>query len=300
MEANKQASIDKRIVQYGKEISDAFSKYEVKEVILYGSRSIGNFSPESDIDLCVITQKEVHWKKVGKLIDKLQTPYLVSLEIHVYSESKLKQELEYGNSALRDALKGGRILYPKEQEVSKYAQLSSLWDKRSAALFCVARGKTFFDLSKEDWERWDHSSRKVFRTMMLHGLHDASVFSLWGLLYLGGADSIRIIRTLDIENGNVLSKSSGRKIERDIVRLLQAGMQLFPETFNFVEEGDWRKARIINWGEYGENGSRYSFGSRITDAHVEEAMELAQKIANYSKKLFDKRYPEKETVGLEK
>ena len=74
-------------------INNIFSNYsEVEEVIIYGSRSKGNFRIGSDVDLTIIG-KGLNYNKLDEIlikIDELNTPY--KFDISIYSEL-LSEEL---------------------------------------------------------------------------------------------------------------------------------------------------------------------------------------------------------------
>lgn len=74
-------------------INNIFSNYsEVEEVIIYGSRSKGNFRIGSDVDLTIIG-KGFNYNKLDEIlikIDELNTPY--KFDISIYSEL-LSEEL---------------------------------------------------------------------------------------------------------------------------------------------------------------------------------------------------------------
>ena len=59
-------------------IKNVFIKYpEIEKVIIYGSRALGNYKPNSDIDLAVVGNFK--WDFMGHLLeelDSLSTPYL--------------------------------------------------------------------------------------------------------------------------------------------------------------------------------------------------------------------------------
>ena len=59
-------------------IKNVFVKYpEIEKVIIYGSRALGNYKHNSDIDLAVVGN--LKWDFIGHLLeelDSLSTPYL--------------------------------------------------------------------------------------------------------------------------------------------------------------------------------------------------------------------------------
>ncbi|MEO5912464.1 MAG: nucleotidyltransferase domain-containing protein [Pelobium sp.] len=75
-------------------INKIFQKYhEIKEVIIYGSRALGNYRPGSDIDLTLIGNG-LNLNLINKLatdIDDLLLPYLFDISIyqHIKNEDLL-------------------------------------------------------------------------------------------------------------------------------------------------------------------------------------------------------------------
>jgi predicted nucleotidyltransferase len=85
-----------------------FSKYnQVEEVIIYGSRSKGNFTERSDLDI-VICKSKIDRHLVGKIlfdIDNSNFPYTVDIQILEKIKSK---------SLLEHIIRVGQTLYKKE------------------------------------------------------------------------------------------------------------------------------------------------------------------------------------------
>lgn len=88
-----------------------FSQFsEIEEVILYGSRAMGNYREGSDIDITMKgkniddpIRSRVYW-----LIDDLNTPYLVDLSIFHQLDS----------ASLIDHINGvGKVFYMKSNEI---------------------------------------------------------------------------------------------------------------------------------------------------------------------------------------
>ncbi len=71
--------------KYIKNLNEIFASFhEVEEVILYGSRAIGNFRQGSDIDL-TMKGKRLNLQilnKISVMIDDLLIPYIVDLSIY--------------------------------------------------------------------------------------------------------------------------------------------------------------------------------------------------------------------------
>ena len=76
-------------------INSVFEKYEqIKKVILYGSRAIGNFKPSSDIDLTLVTDTTdlSFLFKIENQIDDLLLPYKVDLSIYALLDNENLKE----------------------------------------------------------------------------------------------------------------------------------------------------------------------------------------------------------------
>ncbi len=78
-------------------INSVFKRYEqIKKVILYGSRAIGNFKLSSDIDLTLITDATdlSFLFKIENQIDDLLLPYKVDLSIYsLLDNENLKEHI---------------------------------------------------------------------------------------------------------------------------------------------------------------------------------------------------------------
>lgn len=68
-----------------KKINEVFAHYpEIKEVILYGSRALGNHKKGSDIDLTILSDNiELSTLyKIERELDDLLLPYTIDLSVH--------------------------------------------------------------------------------------------------------------------------------------------------------------------------------------------------------------------------
>jgi len=82
-----------------------------RKVILFGSNAMGRASPDSDVDLLVITDKPAGPDaslQVRRAID-----YDFPLDLIVYDAKCLKRRLAAGDWFLQDAVEGGKVLYEK-------------------------------------------------------------------------------------------------------------------------------------------------------------------------------------------
>ena len=68
-----------------KRIQEVFSRFpEIREVVLYGSRAMGNFKPGSDIDLCMKTAREDLnlLNSISMQLEELMLPYFFDLSFY--------------------------------------------------------------------------------------------------------------------------------------------------------------------------------------------------------------------------
>ncbi len=87
-----------------------FDKYpEIYQVIIYGSRAIGNYREGSDIDITMFgdsISEEIH-TKVWLDLDELDTPYLIDLSIYNHlTSTRLSQQIK----------RAGKLFYSKKKE----------------------------------------------------------------------------------------------------------------------------------------------------------------------------------------
>ena len=84
-------------------MTEVFSKYkEIKKAIIYGSRAKGNFSPGSDIDICIVAPTMTFSRYLILLaeIDELDIPQKVDLtkfellDDNIISEESAKKSIE--------------------------------------------------------------------------------------------------------------------------------------------------------------------------------------------------------------
>jgi len=78
-------------------LQKSFSKYPcVKEVILYGSRAVGNYKKGSDIDMVVIADEDIK-DKLFYIYDELEErlPYFIDITSYeAITNEKLKQHIK--------------------------------------------------------------------------------------------------------------------------------------------------------------------------------------------------------------
>ena len=83
-------------------------KFQVKEVILFGSKARGDSDPESDIDLLLLTTTPLHWKDRHAIVDAL-------------FEIEMKHDVVIGIvvSTLADWNEGVCTILPLHKEISR-------------------------------------------------------------------------------------------------------------------------------------------------------------------------------------
>ena len=74
-----------------KRIQEVFGQFpEVSEVVLYGSRAMGNFQPGSDIDITIKTTRPNldMMNSISMQLDNLMLPYLFDLSFYSHIQNK--------------------------------------------------------------------------------------------------------------------------------------------------------------------------------------------------------------------
>ncbi|WP_339924627.1 nucleotidyltransferase domain-containing protein [uncultured Cyclobacterium sp.] len=94
-------------------ISAVFSRYQqVEEVLIYGSRAMGNYKPASDIDLTLIG-KDIDFSLQTQIefdLDDLMLPY--KFDVSVYNRITNPKFLDHINSV-------GKEIYNRKQQGHK-------------------------------------------------------------------------------------------------------------------------------------------------------------------------------------
>lgn len=86
-------------------------RFSPLKVILFGSHARGQASPDSDVDLLVITDQPAGSDaslRIRRAID-----YNFALDMIVYDADRLKERLAAGDYFLQDAIEGGKVLYER-------------------------------------------------------------------------------------------------------------------------------------------------------------------------------------------
>jgi len=96
-----------QIQEFARRLGEEFSP---QRVILFGSYAYGQPTPDSDVDLLVITPLEGDW--VAKSVEiqmKLRASF--PLELLVRTPEKVRERLEMGDGFMREILTKGKTLY---------------------------------------------------------------------------------------------------------------------------------------------------------------------------------------------
>lgn len=94
-----------------REVAQRIGKeFSPQRIILFGSYAYGNPTPDSDVDLLVITPFEGHW--VNKAVEiqlKIRFPFPVDLLVR--TPEKICERLEMGDGFMREIVTKGKLLY---------------------------------------------------------------------------------------------------------------------------------------------------------------------------------------------
>ena len=96
-----------QIKAYAQHLGEQFAP---QQIILFGSYAYGHPTPDSDVDLLVITECE--GDPIEKSVEmqlKLRPPF--PLELHVRTPQKIKERLEMGDHFIREIISRGKIFY---------------------------------------------------------------------------------------------------------------------------------------------------------------------------------------------
>ncbi len=91
-------------------ISRIASKFNPRQIILFGSYAYGKPRPESDVDLLVVMDTQLRESEQALRIRQYINP-LFGVDILVYTPSRLDQRLKLGDSFLREITEKGLVMY---------------------------------------------------------------------------------------------------------------------------------------------------------------------------------------------
>ena len=84
-------------------------KFLPQRIILFGSYAYGNPTPDSDVDLLVITLTANPTQKAVEMQLKVRAPF--PLELLVRTPEKVRERLEMGDGFMRKIISKGKVLY---------------------------------------------------------------------------------------------------------------------------------------------------------------------------------------------
>jgi HEPN domain-containing protein/predicted nucleotidyltransferase len=106
-----------------------------EEIILFGSRAYGQPRPDSDVDLLVVLRSaaEPLAARERRAREALGSDcwHLVNGHIWAYTPGEMREQLRRGDTAVRDALAKGELLFPKNGR-SRYTDLAGEWSATGA------------------------------------------------------------------------------------------------------------------------------------------------------------------------
>jgi len=83
-----------------------------RKLILFGSYASGNMHPNSDLDVLVITGNEIeNPRRESARIRRALKGIVMSIDILVVSENKLKELASTPGLIYREAIKNGKVVY---------------------------------------------------------------------------------------------------------------------------------------------------------------------------------------------
>jgi len=96
-----------QIREVARRIGEEFSP---QRVILFGSYAYGKPTPDSDVDLLVISSFKGNWvEKAVQIQLRIRPPFPVDLIVR--TPEKIRERLEMGDGFMREILTKGKILY---------------------------------------------------------------------------------------------------------------------------------------------------------------------------------------------
>jgi len=107
--------------------------FHPEEIILFGSRAYGTARPDSDADLLLVVPAtdEPPAARVSRAAS-LAGEARVDAHVFPYTAEEIRQYVARGNTAVRDALARGELLYPGGDR-SRYARVAEEWCATAAA-----------------------------------------------------------------------------------------------------------------------------------------------------------------------
>ena len=107
---------------------------KLKGLVLFGSRSRGDWKPWSDYDLLIIADfEEGYMERIPKILELL-SDIPAHVEPHPYTIEEAKAMLRRGNPIIVDALEEGKVLYSTpelEELIEEYRRLKEAGLRRT-------------------------------------------------------------------------------------------------------------------------------------------------------------------------
>lgn len=107
-------------------------QFPVEEIVLFGSKARGDFDAESDIDLLVLTSREVHWQERHAMIDSI---YELELDRDVFMSLLILPRQDWKNRRLHGASDTSRDRSGRNFGVNeKSARVAANWLAKAVAI----------------------------------------------------------------------------------------------------------------------------------------------------------------------
>ena len=84
-----------------------------EKIILFGSFAEGKTTADSDVDLLVILDTYLPRLKRHVHVSRFIRPHIFPVDLIVITPEEAKRSMEWTNSAIRDAIESGRVMYEK-------------------------------------------------------------------------------------------------------------------------------------------------------------------------------------------
>ncbi|HSH65922.1 MAG TPA: nucleotidyltransferase domain-containing protein [Bacteroidia bacterium] len=96
-----------KIIAYTVQVADP------DKLILFGSMSKGNITPNSDVDLLIISEDVYIKREIQKMIGIFCNEFSLKADILFYSAEEVEREQRKPHSFLGAILKDGKVVYEK-------------------------------------------------------------------------------------------------------------------------------------------------------------------------------------------
>lgn len=83
-------------------------------VVLFGSFARGDYTPMSDLDLCIVLAEAEDWFERQRRFRRLVNLPGIEVEPHIYTAGEFAGMLERENPLLLQIVKEGRVLYEQQ------------------------------------------------------------------------------------------------------------------------------------------------------------------------------------------